>query len=254
MKVFCCGDSVEEQLTGIYDAWCAALDEGHENVRLVKGPVCQQSFLEEYIFVEPDQEKVKKVIRSIQNKISGQAYMGVFYACLSKEEDALQACYDFLRLGFQMGGQVIYMQTDARVIRMMELQRTIQNEYHSFREFARFSSLDGKIYVSHIEPKNNIAILVANHFMDRMPSEHWMIIDDKRRIAVVHPKDEEMYVRNLTEEEFLALQSTKDVEDLYTDLWKTFFYSISIKERENRRCQRNMFPIWKRKNAVEFDS
>ena len=36
----------------------------------------------------------------------------------------------------------------------------------------------GSVYVSHLEPKSDVIMLVGRHFADRMPSEHWMIIDD----------------------------------------------------------------------------
>lgn len=79
-----------------------------------------------------------------------------------------------------------------------------------------------------------------------------MIIDDKRKIACIHPKDGTNYLRYLTDEEFDTLQKTEEYTDTYTDLWKTFFHAVGIKERENYICQRNLFPKWKRKHAVEF--
>ncbi|MDE6025926.1 MAG: TIGR03915 family putative DNA repair protein [Lachnospiraceae bacterium] len=252
MKVFCCEDRFEDMLTCIYDAWSVALTEGHENVRVVREPVLQQTLFDEYIHVEPDRDKLEKVIRSIKRQISNQAYMYVFYASLSSEEDALQAIYNFLRVGFAVGGQVCSMYTNPHVMRMVELKRRIGNEGHYFREFARFTSLDNKVYVCHIEPKNNVVMMVGNHFADRMPSEHWMIIDDTRKLAVVHPKDEENYLRYLTDTEFESLSHSEDYSDKYTDMWKSFFDVIAIKERKNISCQRNMFPIWMRKHAVEF--
>ena len=56
----------------------------------------------------------------------------------------------------------------------------------------------------------------------------------------------------LTDEEFQTLRKTEEYEDEYTDLWKTFFHAIAIDERKNYVCQRNLFPLWKRKHAVEF--
>lgn len=253
MKVFCCKDRFEDMMACVYTAWEIALQEGHDNVRLEREPIYQQSLFEEYIHVDYDEEKFHKVVRSIRNKISWQAYISVFYASLSSETDALQAIYDYLRIGFRVGAKVDLMQTEPSVLRMMELRRSISNESHSFLEFARFSSLDGKVYVCHLEPKSNVTFLVGEHFMDRMPSEHWMIIDDIRKTAVIHPKDGDMYIRYLTDEEYEVLSRTKDYEDSYSDMWKGFFRAISIKERENPTCQRNLFPLWKRKNALEFD-
>lgn len=240
-------------MTCIYDAWSYALDHGHGSLRLEREPIYQQSLFDEYVHVDADLEKTEKVVRSIKKQISGQAYMYVFYASLSEEEDALQAIYNFLRVGFAVGNRVCDMYTNQHVMRMLELKRRVGNESHYFREFARFTSLDNMVYVCHIEPKNNVVMLVGEHFADRMPSEHWMIIDDKRKIAVVHPKDEDNYLRYLTEDEFSVLCQTEDYEDRYTDMWRSFFKAISIKERENIACQRNLFPIWMRKHAVEFD-
>ena len=79
-----------------------------------------------------------------------------------------------------------------------------------------------------------------------------MIIDDNRKTACVHVKDGENYLRYLTDEEFKTLRLTESYEDEYTAMWKTFFHAISIKQRENYICQRNLFPIWKQKHAVEF--
>ena len=138
------------------------------------------------------------------------------------------------------------------VMRIMELYRNVGNESHHFREFARFQSLDGRVYVSHLEPKSDVIMLVGRHFADRMPSEYWMIVDDNRKTVCVHLKDGENYLRYLTDGEFEALRKTEEYEDEYTGMWKTFFHTIRIKERENYVCQRNLFPIWKRKHAVEF--
>lgn len=252
MKIFCCKDRFEDILTCIYDAWSMALIVGHDNIRLVREPVYQQTLFDEYIHVDADNDKVEKVIRSIKKSISEQAYHYVFYASLSKQEDALQAIYNFLRVGFAVGSRVCFMYANPYVMRMTELKRKIGNESHFFKEFSRFTSLDNKVYVCHIEPENNVITLVAEHFADRMPSEHWVMVDDKRKIAVVHPKDEDIYLRYLTDAEFETLSRSEEYEDEYTEMWRSFFRVIGIKERENPKCQRNMFPIWMRKHAVEF--
>lgn len=81
-----------------------------------------------------------------------------------------------------------------------------------------------------------------------------MIIDDNRKTACVHVKDGENYLRYLTDDEFSVLQKTESYEDEYTDMWKTFFHSISIEQRKNYVCQRNLFPIWKRKQPWNSDN
>ena len=82
---------------------------------------------------------------------------------------------------------------------------------HYYREFTRFTRIEPGIYVAHIEPVCNIVGLTAYHFADRMPSEDWMLIDDRRRIAAVHRSDQPFYVIKLTKEEILRLQRTERI-------------------------------------------
>lgn len=241
-------------MTCIYDAWEFALSAGHDNVTLRKEPIFQQSLFDEYVHVEADDDKVTKVVRSIKGSISYEAYVLVYFATLSEDEDCLQAIYDFLRVGFKAGASVCSMYANPKVMRMIEIRRRVGNEAHFFKEFARFTSLNNKVYVCHLEPKSNVIAIVANHFEDRMPSEHWIIIDDTRKYAIVHPKDEESYIKYLTEDEFDRLKQSEDFEDEYTDMWRGFFKAISIKQRQSHERQRNLMPIWMRKHAVEFNN
>ena len=250
--VFTCKDQLEDILTCIYDAWVWALKNGHDKVRFEKEPVEQMSFLDEYMHVSANNEKMKKVIRSIQKKISYGAYKLVYFVFLSKEEDSIEVIYNFLRLGFKAGAAVLNMYTEPVVARMMEIRRNISNEISIFTEKSRFTSIDNKVYVSHIEPRNYVLYPVAENFADRMPSENWMIIDDNRRTAVVHPKNGKMFIQYLTEDEFNRLQKTEEYIDEFVEMWKTFFDAIAIKERENYNCQRSHFPIWTRKHVTEF--
>lgn len=250
MTIFYCADDFESMMTCIYDAWDSGL--GHEHVRLVKGMIEQMNFLDEYVFVKPDEEKVTKVVRSIQRKISNEVYVDVFYATLSYLPDALDAIYRYLILGFRYGKEVREMLQRSEVLRMMEIRRSTGNEAYSFREFCRFSSYNNQVYISIIEPKSNVLVLVAEHFLDRMPSENWILIDPNRRLCAVHEKNSPFYLRSLSQEELDSLLKLADRKDEFTHLWKAFFDTIAIKQRENRVCQMNHIPIWKRKNAVEF--
>ena len=236
----------------IYRAWERALCVGHDNIQLFREPVGQASLFDEYIHVEYEPEIFDIVVRSIQSKIGTEAYRSVYYATLSAEEDALDAAYRFLIAGFKQGKSVMNQLTNPAVMRMMEIRRRVGNEAHYFVEFARFVSLDGELYICHLEPKSDVIWLVAEHFSDRMPSENWMIIDVSRSYAVIHPLDGENYVRRLTKEEMDRLERTEDMKDEYTTLWKTFFDSIAIRQRKNDSCQRNHMPIWMRKHATEF--
>ncbi len=273
--IFTCDDSFESMMTCVYQAWDSRL--GHRNIRLALEPVDQQELFCDYIHVDSDTEKTEKVIRSIRRKISDEAYRQIFMAAMSFEPDRLDAIYRFLLLGFAYGGKVTDMLAEPPVIRILELSRKVGNEAHFFREFTRFVLVDlspspkggapalspgrapapwqaspEKIYVAHIEPKCNILTITARHFEDRMPSEHWMMIDDTRRLAAIHPKDQPLYLTSLSREELAHLLELEKNRDVYTDLWQEFFDTIGIGARTNPRCQRTMLPLWYRKHMTEF--
>ncbi|MDO5539621.1 MAG: TIGR03915 family putative DNA repair protein [Eubacteriales bacterium] len=250
MTVFTCEDTFEGMMTCIYDAWAARL--GHKNVRLQTEPVLQQELFCQYVHVSGDTRKTEKVVRSVQRKISVQAYRRMYLAAMSFETDKLDAIYRFLVLGFAYGPDILERMSEPAVMRIWELSRKVGNEAHFFREFTRFTSLDGRVYVAHIEPKCNITAISAEHFADRMPSENWMIIDDNRRIGAVHPKNQPFYMTEFSKEEMDRLLESEEQTDEYTDLWKEFFRSIGIEARKNPKCQRNMMPLWYRKHATEF--
>lgn len=256
MKIFTCEDSYEGKATCIYRAWEYALGlgqgaAGHREVGILREPIAQLDMFAEYVHIDGDPVITEKFTRSVR-RISPVVYRNVFYALLSDCDEAVDAVYRYLILAFREGSRVEHMLIQPEVMHVMELSRNVSNESHKFREIARFTSVDRKVYVCHIEPKCDVSVLVADHFADRMPSEHWLIVDDGRRTAVIHPADGDMYVRQLTDEEFTVLGCAEYEEDDYTDMWRTFFRAITVEERRNYRCQRNLFPIWVRKHATEF--
>ena len=139
-----------------------------------------------------------------------------------------------------MGNTVTRLYTNS-CGKLLEIRRRVSNEAHHFREFARFQSLDSRVYISHLEPQNDVILLVGRHFADRMPSEHWMIIDDNRKIACVHPMDGENYLRYLTEEEFKTLQQTEAYEDEFTDNVENLFSMLSALNRERITSARETY-------------
>ena len=254
MVVFTCKDRFDDMMTCIYEAWASHL--GHNNIKLRTEPLGTMELFCEYRHVEADKEKTESVIRTIQQKISFHAYQMVYHAAMAAdEEEKLDSIYRFLMLGFHYGRKILDSLQNPIVMKIFELEQKASNEAHIFRECIRFTEMNHHILVGIISPKCDVVTLLAPHFVDRLPSEDWMIIDDNRRTAVVHPADQPYYLTSLSEEEmseFLARESAAKDTDSMTALWKTFFQTIGIKERKNPVCQRNLIPLWYRKHMSEM--
>ncbi len=249
MYIYTCQPDYESMLTCIYEAWASG--RGHANIRLAVEPIEQYHLFDEYIHVDGEETKAEKVSRALCEQISGQFYWDISYALLSFEEDTLDTVYRMMILGFHFGPKAADMVQYREVTRFYEIRKLVSREVHSFREFLRFYKVNDSVYVAHFEPRSRVIMPVATHFADRMPSENWMIIDDVHKEAIVHPKDEECYMRILAEDELQALLSTEQ-EDFYTRLWRNYFHTMGIQQRKNRACQNNHFPLWMRKHVTEF--
>ncbi len=249
MYYYTCAPTIEAMLSCIYVAWSSK--RGHQNIKLLLEPVSQYTLFDEYIHVDASERMVESVMDAVNHKISPYFYHQLMYTAMAYEEDALDNIFHCMILGFALGPSTLDMFQYRDVMRHQEIAHRLGNEVCRFKEFARFHQI-GSAYVAHIEPRSRIIPALGPIFEDRMPSEHWMIIDDIHREAVIHPKDDDFYIKQLSDQEFIRLLDTENENDDYTDMWRTFFHAITIQQRANYRCQRSHFPIMYRDHAVEF--
>lgn len=251
MTVFTCQPDFTAMLTCIYYAWASR--EGHSNIRLELEPIGQFQLFDEYRHIDGDMDKARSVSDAVYSKISPYFYSQVLGCAGYYSQDVLDNIYRMLLLGFKYGNDALDMIQYEAVMRNRDIRKSYSNEVCRFKEIARFHEVRKSLYIAHIEPKSRLVDSLGAAFMDRMPSEHWMIIDDVHLEAVIHPKNEPYYLRKLTQNELNVLIKTEEENDEYTDMWKIFFDNIAIKERTNPEYQRSSFPIWARKHAVEFN-
>lgn len=254
IRVYRCEDSISGIFTAIYDAW--ASHYGHDFIKIeVQNDENFQNIelFSEYQFVENDMEKAEKVAHSIRQKISEYAYEMVIHAGLSNDSRKANTIYHFLVRGFAMGSKVVNHLTDTYVGTMFEINRNVGNELHNYKGFLRFKELDNGLLLAKYEPKNNITELVMPHFVERLSEENFVILDSKRRLAAVHKKGFPWIMTTLSKENMDELIADSEKEEEYQILWKAFFKSIAINERENYICQRNHAPLHYRKYMIEFN-
>lgn len=253
-KIYMCEDSIEGIFTGIYDAWNSKY--GHQNIRIqVKISYDESTNLElfsEYIDVVPHEEKTQKVVRAIKDKISEEAFDMVCKAAWSHEKNKGDLIYRFLILGFHMGAKVTQYLGNDVVMGMFHMNRNVGNEAHHFTGFIRFSEIEHGILFAKINPKNDILRLIAPHFSERFNTEHFIIYDEQRKTAIIHRSGYPWIFAYGDEWNVEKLQTFSEKEEEYRDLWNVFFDSISIKERENEKLQRNNLPKRFRRNMTEF--
>lgn len=266
MTVYLCGGTFEGILSGVCHAWTSG--RGHEDVRLeIRSQCFQRELFAEYVETEVQEEACGKMLEAIEKRLSPQIYEWVYTASMSCDKDRADKIYRFLAAAFRVGPGITDRLQMPEVHGIFELCRSVRNEDHYLTEFIRFSQGPGGVLVGRVGPKNDVIAMTACHFADRMPGENWIIYDEPRKKAAVHRAGRGWFVTELSEfksggagEDFsgvgslFALLEGRETREDYGRLWKAFFDSVAVEERENPRCQRNRLPLRYRPYMTEFSS
>ena len=197
---------------------------------------CQPSLFD-VIYVETRLDHARRVLRGIRERISAEAAElvtdGYLCGCQGKELLIL----DFLLLGFSVGRRVTDMLGDPTVSKLSNAVRALYNEAHLLRGFVRFSIRDG-VKTAVIEPKNYVLPILAPFFADRFPNEIFLIYDRTHRMALVYRPRE----WGIMPVESFEQPPADEQEQRFRELWRLFYDTIAIKERENPRCRMGHMP------------
>lgn len=251
-KIYICNDDITGIFSAIYDAWKTKLREDQLGIA-IKG-VIDQELLCEYIEVEESQKKAIAVEKLIKRYLGSRAYWDIYHAVLSNDREKGNAILGAMLESRKIPDSRRIMEhlSHPQVYKVFELSRKVSIEVHFFREVVRFSELQNGVLFSEIEPRNQILSCLGDHFTNRFPLENWMIYDKTHRMFLVHEKGKRWILARDEELNADAIKWFSATEALYVKLWKCFFESISIKERESYERQRQHLPLRYRTHVVEF--
>jgi len=210
----------------------------------------QQQLDAEYIYVPTDQRQSVKVMDAIGRRVSPEAQSNLCNCCLAGDENRFTELLYYIRMGFKMGAPVDFYLQDPHVLRVHKLVQYVLHEAHLLTGFCRFKETKNGVYYASISPVNNALPILAEHFRDRLMNQPWVIHDTARSIAAVY--DCHDYIIEPVQAN-ANVDCSKD-EVLFERLWRTFFDTIAIKERTNKKLQRNLIPLRYRKHITEFSA
>lgn len=261
MHIFLCEDSIDGIFTGIYDAWASRY--GHKNIKLCINDTITYELFSEYITVTPDSEKSEKVGRTIIARLGMEVYQDILQAVLAHDDkkkneqpDKADCIYRTLLYGFSLadGHRILQALGNPYIARVFELSRSTGNEAHHLLGFLRFQELENGVLFSAIHPKNQVISVLAEHFADRLPQEHFMIYDATHQIAAIHKAGSGYFLTDASNLNPDVITRLSPAEKEYQKLWCGFFDSISIEARKNPKLQSQNIPKRFWKDTVELAS
>ncbi len=219
----------------------------------MKGKLQQQLFCQ-YKTVDENEGKAARLQRMIKKYLGNHAYRAVFYALLSDEPEKGTAVFRTIQEARRIpdSRKIMDHLGNPDVAEVFAMSRSVANEAHLYEEFIRFRELADGILFSEITPKSQVLVCIADHFADRFPLENWVIYDKTHKMFLLHRKQAEWALVTGTPLNRRTADRISESEKTYSELWKEFFESISISERENPVYQRTHLPLRYRNDMTEF--
>lgn len=208
----------------------------------------QMSLSVPYEILLTDEENARKVYNAVQSKISYSDLRRVYYGYLSNDPEKELKILKYLELGFKIGPTISSFHSNPVVLNLQSLEKKVSHEVHRLEGLLRFSLLEQAILYAPLTPDHDVVALLAAHFCDRFRHENFVIHDKKRKKALIYSEGKSI----ISDFEFENLPPLASEERLIRNQWKTYFESIAIKERTNKRCQRNFMPVRYWENLTEM--
>lgn len=248
--ILLCEPTPEGIFTGVYAAYEQKLNPNTTHIRL--GESENYQLFTEYRRVEASQEKAAKVECTVRKRFGSYTAESLWYAIASCHPDRGDAVYHTIARGLAgayRGELMDYLQ-DSYVNLTAKLRQSVWSEAHKLTGFVRFAELESGLMYSEIEPKNDVLTFLGEHFGNRFPGENFIIRDKGRKLYLVHRAGQE-YFLVWDKGEYSRLTYSSGEESVQ-ELFRCFVHSISIKERENKKLQRQMLPLRFRPNMIDF--
>lgn len=165
-------------------------------------------------------------------------------ACAGKEMKMLE----YVKIGLKKGAKVSAYYSSEDVSRLLKAHRRLVREARLYMGIVRFYK-SGQIYVSVIEPKNRVLAVIARHFCERFSDQRFIIYDKTHSQALISAGGK----GRLIDAGGIDLPPRSPEEASTRRLWKTFYDTVAIKERNNPRCRMNFMPkrVWNHLTEME---
>lgn len=201
--------------------------------------------------VNTDTTLSDRVIKGLQKRISPMGIRNLYKVYLSEVKGAEMTIYGYIKYALENHRNIETDYTNEFVLHVKQLVKMIHREVHRMHAFVRFKLTKDGIYAATIVPDFDVIPLIGQHFRDRYADQRWLIYDVKRNYGLYY----DLKVMEMITIDNLQLDERKqfreyilDDEELqFQNLWKTYFRSTNIKERENKKLHLQHVPkrYWK---------
>ena len=254
MTVYTFDSTLDGLLTAVFDSF--AFHQQHVTL-MAKGEQLPLFANEPYV-VMTDSEKAERVWKGLEKYLSKDGLHMITISWLSEERALNQPLFNFICKVFRQP-ECSGIERNASDLDVLEVRNTCRRVLHEqlrMKQFIRFQKAKDGTYLAVVSPDHNVLPLIISHFQDRFNDQPWLIYDAKRHYGYYYDGTAEP-IRITFEDESVVpfdLSNGKlndevlsENDQLFQQLWRTYFKAICIKERMNPRKQLSDMPrrYWK---------
>ncbi len=254
MTVYTFDQTLDGLLTAVFDAY--ALHQMPDSLS-VEGDILPM-FCNEVHQVRTAEDKARRVWAGLEKRLSREALRLITVAWLSEEKELSTPLFHYIYKVFlqKEGAPSIERNfSDPDVLFVTNTGRRVMHEQLRMKQFIRFQKTKDGTYLGVVSPDHNVLPLVISHFRDRFGDQPWLIYDARRRYGFYYDRQQVVRITFEDEEALpfdldtgrLSSEVLSQDDQLFQDLWRTYFKAICIRERMNPRKQLSDMPrrYWK---------
>jgi probable DNA metabolism protein len=222
-------------------------------------------FADEPHRVVTDGEKAERVWKGLERHLSKDGLHMITVSWLSEERALNQPLFNFICKVFRQNagdgrstaaGSLERNASDPDVLEVRNTCRRVLHEQLRMKQFIRFQKAKDGTYLAVVSPDHNVLPLITDHFQDRFNDQPWLIYDARRHYGYFYDgaadpiritfEDEAAVPFDLSNGK-LDADVLCENDQIFQDLWRTYFKAICIRERMNPRKQLQDMPrrYWK---------
>jgi probable DNA metabolism protein len=231
----------EGLLTAVFEIY----DRKLFHVKLIKAEWRSSAMFEEALQVITDERRANRVLKGLRKKLSAAGIQRLYIAHMAEMENEESALVGFIRYVFDTDVNVEEDYGNKYVMRLSEILKMVRREKHRMEAFIRFRKLKDETYYAAVEPDFNVLPLLIRHFKNRYTDQKWIIYDIKRRYGIHYDLHDTRYITL----DFSEVNKPTDVvtvftedEQVYQQLWKSYFTSVNIVARKNTKLHLRHIP------------
>ena len=247
MTTYIFDNTFDGLLTAVFDSFAL-----HQQPQLLAEGEQLPLFADEPHRVVTDETKAARVWKGLEKHLSREALRIISISWMSEERTLNQPLFNYICKVFLTGKDLSHNASDPDVLAVRNTCRRVLHEEQRMKQFIRFQKAKDGTYLAVVSPDHNVLPLIIDHFRDRFNDQSWLIYDARRHYGYYYSSPSESPVRITFEDESnvpfdltngkldAAVLSTDD--QLFQDLWRTYFKAICIRERINPRKQLSDMP------------